>query len=142
MCQMRVLVLLSSIALVAVAGAGAKVTMTLGTLTGVVTRGPIAPICVAEQPCDEPAKHVTLLFSRNEHVAGRVLTDALGRYRIRLPAGLYSVRRPGSTAIGRKLEPSRARVYAGRSARIDVSIDTGIRERYSAPPGKPGRGGA
>jgi hypothetical protein len=127
MCQMRVLVLLSSIALVAVAGAGAKVTMTLGTLTGVVTRGPIAPICVAEQPCDEPAKHVTLLFSRNEHVAGRVLTDALGRYRIRLPAGLYSVRRPGSTAIGRKLEPSRARVYAGRSARIDFSIDTGIR---------------
>jgi hypothetical protein len=122
---MRVLVLLSSIALVVVAGAQA--TISRGTLTGVVMRGPIAPVCVAEQPCDEPAKHVTLVFSRNEHVAGRVVTDARGHYRVRLPAGLYSVRRPGATAIGRKLEPGRARVYAGRSVRIDFFIDTGIR---------------
>jgi hypothetical protein len=122
---MRVRILLSSIALVVVVGAQAATSR--GTLTGVVTRGPIAPVCVAEQPCDEPAKHVTLLFSRNEHVAGRVVTDALGRYRISLPAGLYSVRRSGRTAVGRKLEPGRVRVYVGRSARIDFFIDTGIR---------------
>ena len=44
-----------------------------------------------------------------------------------LPAGLYAVRRPGTTSIGRKLEPNRVRVYAGRLTRVDFSIDTGIR---------------
>ena len=96
-------------------------------LKGVVTRGPIVPVCTAEGPCDGPAGHVTLLFSRADHVAGRALTDALGRYRLRLPAGLYSVRRAVSAGIDRKLEPNRVRVYAGRFTRVDFSIDTGIR---------------
>jgi hypothetical protein len=125
MCQMRVLVLLSSIAVVVVAGAQA--TVSRGTLAGVVTRGPIAPVCAVEQPCDEPAKNVTLLFLRDDRVAGRVVTDGQGRYRIRLPAGLYTVRRPGTAGVGRKLEPNRVRVYSGRNIRIDFSIDTGIR---------------
>jgi hypothetical protein len=70
---------------------------------------------------------VTLVFSRSGHVAGRAVTDTLGRYRVRLPAGLYSVRRSASTGIDRKLEPNRVRVYAGRFVRADFSIDTGIR---------------
>ncbi len=122
---MRVLALLSSIALVAVAGAQA--TVGRGILAGIVTRGPITPVCVAEQPCDEPAKNVTLLFSRNDHIAGRVVTDGAGRYRLRLPAGVYTVRRPSAAGLDRKLEPNRLRVYAGRVSRIDFAIDTGIR---------------
>jgi hypothetical protein len=96
-------------------------------LKGVVTRGPITPVCVAEAPCTEPAKNVTLIFSRAGHVVGRALTDAQGRYRLRLPAGLYTVRRARSTGIDRKLDPNRARVFARRFARVDFSIDTGIR---------------
>ena len=96
-------------------------------LKGSVTRGPITPVCVAEAPCSEPARNVTLVFSRSDHVAGRAVTDTLGRYRVRLPAGLYSVRRSASTGIDRKLEPNRVRVYAGRFVRVDFSIDTGIR---------------
>ena len=123
--HMRALVLLASLALVLVAGAQA--TIRRGSLHGVVTRGPIVPVCAIEQPCDEPAKDVTLLFSRNDRVVGRVVTDEQGRYRLRLPAGLYAVRRPAAASIDRKLEPNRARVYAGRLTRIDFSIDTGIR---------------
>jgi len=96
-------------------------------LRGVVTRGPITPVCVAEAPCTAPAKNVTLLFSRGGHVAGRVTTDGQGRYRLGLPAGLYSVRRSTTGRIDNKLDPNRVRVVAGRFIRTDFSIDTGIR---------------
>jgi hypothetical protein len=123
--QMRALVLLASLALVV--SAGAQATVSRGSLAGVVRRGPITPVCAAEQPCDAPAKGVTLLFSRNDRVAGRVVTDEQGRYRLRLPAGLYTVRRPAAASIDRKLEPNHVRVHGGRVARVDFSIDTGIR---------------
>jgi hypothetical protein len=123
---MRVAVLLSSVALVV--AAGAQATPTRGTLTGIVTRGPITPVCAIEVPCDEPAANVTLLFTRNDAVVGRAVTNDAGRYRLRLPAGTYGVRRPGASGpFDRKLEPNHARVYAGRSNRVDFSIDTGIR---------------
>jgi hypothetical protein len=116
-----------SLALV-LAGAPAAATTTPSGLRGLVTRGPITPVCVAEQPCSEPAPHVTLVFSRNGRVVGRAVTNGEGRYRVRLPAGLYAVRRPGPTdPIGRGLEPDHARVRAGRFMRVDFSIDTGIR---------------
>ncbi len=123
---MRVVVVLSSVALISVAAAQA--TTAQGTLTGVVTRGPITPVCAVEQPCDEPAKGVKLLFSNNGHVVGRAVTNSDGRYRIKLAAGLYGVRRAtAASPFDRKLDPHRARVYAGRVSRVDFSIDTGIR---------------
>jgi hypothetical protein len=123
---MRAVVLLSGLALAFVAGAQAGTAR--GTLAGLVTRGPITPVCVAEQPCDAPAPNVRLLFSRNGAVVGRAITNQDGRYRLRLPPGPYNVRRAASPAvIDRKLDPSRARVYAGRVTRVDFSIDTGIR---------------
>jgi hypothetical protein len=123
---MRLVVLVSTVALALVAGAQASPSR--GTLTGVVMRGPVTPVCVVEQPCDEPAANVTLLFIRNGAVIVRTVTNLQGRYRVRLPAGVYSVRRAvvGPT-IDRKLEPNRARVYRGRLTRVDFSIDTGIR---------------
>jgi hypothetical protein len=124
---MKVVITALSLALVIVAGAGAQVTAVSSGLRGVVIRGPITPICVAEEPCTEPAGNVTLLFSRNGRIVGRAVTDSAGRYRLRLPAGVYAVRRPASVGIGRGIEPDHARVYARRFVRIDFSIDTGIR---------------
>jgi hypothetical protein len=125
MCTMRAVITAFSLALVFVAGAQASIVKS--GLHGVVERGPITPMCVAEAPCTEPAKNVTLIFSRNGHIVGRAVTDSAGRYRLRLPAGVYAVRRPGSTGIGRGIEPDHARVYARRFVRVDFSIDTGIR---------------
>jgi hypothetical protein len=123
---MRLVVLVSTVALALVAGAQASPSR--GTLTGVVMRGPITPVCVAEQPCDEPAANVTLLFIRQGSVIVRTVTNAIGRYRVRLPAGAYGVRRATVRgAFDRKLEPNHARVYGGRLTRLDFSIDTGIR---------------
>lgn len=123
---MRLFVVVLSSAALALA-AGAQATPPKGTLAGSVMRGPVTPVCVAERPCDEPASHVTLVFTRNSAVAARTVTNAAGRYRLRLPAGTYDVRRAATGPVDRKLEPNRARVYAGRVTQVDFSIDTGIR---------------
>jgi hypothetical protein len=125
--MMKVAIGSLSLALVLAGAAGAGTARVSSGLKGIVTRGPITPVCVVEQPCSEPARNVTLLFSRNARVVGRAVTDGEGRYRVRLPAGLYSVRRAIAATIDRRLEPDQARVRAGRFTRVDFSIDTGIR---------------
>src|SRR5689334_8795966 len=108
--------------------AGAQATPSRGTLSGVVSRGPIAPVCVAEQPCDGPAANVRLVFVRQGTIAGRAVTNSAGRYRVSLEAGSYVVRRATvRVAFDRKLQPNHARVYAGRVTRVNFSIDSGIR---------------
>jgi hypothetical protein len=123
---MRVLAIGLSVAAIAATAADAG-TRQRGTLYGDVTRGPIAPMCAAEQPCDAPAKNLTLVFSRNSRPAGRVTTDAVGHYRLRLPSGFYDVRRAAVTGFDRRLEPNTVRVRSGRTVRVDFSIETGIR---------------
>jgi hypothetical protein len=98
-------------------------------LWGLVTRGPIAPVCRVGTPCTGPAVGVTLVFSRAGMVRGRAVTSATGRYRVTLSPGTYSIRL-AKAALGRPgfmHEPLTARVVAGRYRRVDVSIDTGIR---------------
>jgi len=56
-------------------------------------------------------------------VAARTRTRADGTYRIRLAAGRYTIRVGG----GRRWSPPAALVRRGRTARVDISIDTGIR---------------
>jgi hypothetical protein len=114
------------LALVIPVVAGARTTAVSG-LRGQVTRGPITPVCVAEVPCSEPARNVALVFSHAGRTPARVVTDSGGRYRLRLAAGIWSVRRAASAGVDRGLEPNRVRVYAGRFVRVDFSIDTGIR---------------
>jgi hypothetical protein len=121
--QMRALAVVA--AAVAVSSAGAATTPS--GLRGLVTRGPIVPVCAAGQPCDGPAKNVTLAFVRNGRVVRRTTTNELGRYRVALAPGLYAVRLQVKQRIGRGLQPTRARVVTGRFRRVDFSIDTGIR---------------
>jgi hypothetical protein len=97
----------------------------LGTLHGTVMRGPITPVCMVGKPCDAPAAHVTLYFAHADRV-WLVRTDASGRYRLRLPAGVYAVT-VHHTGPGRGLEPRTARAYAGRDRRANFHLDTGIR---------------
>lgn len=95
-------------------------------LHGIVTRGPITPVCRVGKPCSEPAVGAVLVFSRNGSVAARVRTGAGGRYSVRLQAGLYAVRLSPPQHIG-GLKPAQVRVRAGVNGRLDFEIDTGIR---------------
>ena len=117
---------LAALAAVIAASSAGAATSSSG-LRGLVMRGPNTPVCTAEQPCSEPAKNVTLVFSRNGQVVRRAKTNDQGRYRVALAPGLYAVRLTPKPSIGRGLEPVRARVVRARFRRVDFSIDTGIR---------------
>jgi hypothetical protein len=110
-------------ALVLIASAGGS---TRSGLYGTVTRGPTMPVCRADQPCEEPAARVTLVFSRAGRVGARARTDARGRYHLVLPPGRYAVRTT-ARSFQRIVDPALVRVPRARYARVNFSIDTGIR---------------
>jgi len=96
-----------------------------GTIHGTVMRGPITPVCRVGTPCSAPAKHVTLYFTRNGTTRATTTSDR-GRYSIRLPAGLYSVK-TDQRPFGRAPRPPTVRVHANLDTKADLFIDTGIR---------------
>jgi hypothetical protein len=110
-----------------IAGPAAAITNPSDGLRGLVMRGPITPVCVAEQPCSAPATGVTLVFSSNGRTVGHAITNAKGWYRITLRPGRYSVAIGSARQSFRRLTPVRADVIANRYRRVDFSIDTGIR---------------
>jgi hypothetical protein len=103
--------------------AGASPTALSTGLYGHVTKGPISPVCTAEQPCSVPAAGVTLRFLRNSQIVAATRVKADGSYSLALPIGAYAV---ASTSRGR-ITPSTVRVRTGARSRRDFSIDTGIR---------------
>jgi len=108
---------------VLVAATAAQASPPRNGLYGTVTRGPISPICVAEQPCSGPAQGVVLQFWLGGRVAGRSTVRADGTYRVALPVGSYAVK----TGSGVRLDPPAATVRRLRFKRVDFFIDTGIR---------------
>jgi hypothetical protein len=118
-----VALLLAALALAGDAGASGA-----SGLYGRVVRSPTQPVCHQGSPCSAPAANVTLVFSRR--AGGRSIrakTDARGRYRVALAPGVYRVALARRPAIGHGLDPRTATVRAGRFARVNFSIDTGIR---------------
>ena len=94
-------------------------------LFGVVMRGPITPVCRTGVPCEAPAAKISLTF-RRPGLVKTTRTDELGRYRIVLPAGVYTVR-TSARPFGRVPRPANVHVRAGHFDRINFAVDTGIR---------------
>jgi hypothetical protein len=92
---------------------------------GVVTKGPIVPVCRASEPCNAPVQ-VTLVFHRAGHTY-RVRSGRDGRYRIALAPGYYTVTTLERIGIGRSIAPQAVHVRRAHVDRLDFSIDTGIR---------------
>jgi hypothetical protein len=104
-------------------GAPAAAGSASGALSGVVRIGPTAPVCRAGEPCTKPAAGVVLTFTRGLRHVSTTTDRGTGRYRVRLPAGSWSVR----ASTGMRITPDRVKVVAARSRTRDFSIDTGIR---------------
>jgi hypothetical protein len=117
-------IVLTVIAAAAILGPAAGDAATIHSgLYGHVTRGPISPVCAAEQPCSQPAAGAALRFLRNGQLVAQTRVKADGSYRIALLPGKYTVAAPSR----RPLDPSTARIRNGRFTRVDFAIDTGIR---------------
>jgi hypothetical protein len=95
-------------------------------LRGVVTRSPITPVCMEGVPCSALAKNTPLVFLRRERSV-RTRTDSIGRYRVALAPGWWSVRTATVPRIGSGIEPHTVRVFAARFRVVNLDIDTGIR---------------
>jgi hypothetical protein len=92
-------------------------------LYGEVTRGPITPVCIAEEPCSAPVPGALIVFSRSGRDVAQTRTAPNGTYRMALTPGTYSVR----VLRARPVDPGSARVQRGHFSHVDFSIDTGIR---------------
>ncbi len=109
----------------AVAGSSTRFAGATG-LEGLVTRGPITPVCRDDIPCEGPAANLTLFFRSTGVGTVSVRTDDQGRYRVTLKAAIYSVT-TNAGRIGHGPTPGRVKVRFAHLDRIDFSIDTGIR---------------
>ena len=107
-------------------GATSTHALALSGLRGVVTRSPITPVCIEGVPCSAPAKNTPLVFFRRERSV-RTRTDSIGRYRVALAPGWWSVRTATGPQIGSGIEPHTVRVFAARFRVVNLDIDTGIR---------------
>jgi hypothetical protein len=103
------------------------VALLVSGLHGIVTRGPTQPVCRIGTPCTKPAVGALLVFSQDGRVAARVRTGAGGRYSVRLRPGVYAVRLSPVPRIGEGIRPREVHVADRVFARVDFSIDTGIR---------------
>jgi hypothetical protein len=96
-------------------------------LYGKVVISPARPVCVVGQPCTAPDKNDVLAFWRQGRRVRAVHTSEEGRYRVSLAPGRYTVTARRDAAIGRGLEPQHVVVPRARYARVNFSLDIGIR---------------
>jgi hypothetical protein len=107
-------------------GCGSAGGATATGLRGKVMRGPTQPVCQINEPCEEPARGVRLVFYRSGMVVARATTNQKGWYRVTLRPGRYAV----STAnpqVARRFTPKSATVPKASVRRVDFDIDTGLR---------------
>ncbi len=102
-------------------------TLYTGGLRGTVMIDPAQPVCRVAESCSAPDRYDVLAFKRNGKRIAQTRTDGAGRYHIALSPGTYIVVAPRRQGIGRGLQPSRVVVPRSRYARVNFTLDIGIR---------------
>lgn len=122
--RMRVLVLIVA----AAAACDQPLSPTVDTgLTGVVVRGPIAPVCEIDRPCDAPFSAAFDVYENTRRVAG-FRSDAEGRFTVMIPAGTYRIIPSADAPIIQP--PSQVKTVEVRPVgltQVRLEFDTGIR---------------
>ena len=102
-----------------------------GTLAGRVSIGPLCPV----EPCTvSPERLAAAYAARPITIAlpgGAVVTtvtaDPVNGYNVTLAPGSYVVSIPRTGIGGSRALPATVTIAAGRTTRLDIAIDTGIR---------------
>ena len=94
----------------------------VGTVTGEVTESPCRPVQSPEDGACPGVPAVEVSFQGRAGTA-HALTNALGIYRIELPAGRYTA----EVGAGLRHFPVKVTVFGHATVRLDLSFDAGIR---------------
>lgn len=96
-------------------------------LTGVVVRGPVTPVCVADSPCDAPFSAAFDVYQNVRRVAG-FTSDADGHFTVMLPAGAYRVIPSADAPIFQPAtQVKTVEVGPVGLTEVQLQFDTGIR---------------
>jgi hypothetical protein len=109
------------------AGCGSPTAPITTGLAGTVWRGPTAPVCAFNQPCEAPFSAGFSVQRGTSRVAA-FQSDAQGHFELRLSPGNYIVV-PDTAApiISPKSQTKEVTVGANGLTMIDLHFDTGIR---------------
>ncbi len=101
-----------------------------GTVSGVVTIGPICPVQTVGRPCNTPPDMYTsrevVVYDQSGGIVSRIRLDELGKYTVTLPPGTYSLDVVPWSGINKSV-PKQVVVFANQNIGVDFNIDTGIR---------------
>lgn len=119
-------------------GKAVSPTVTTG-LRGVVVRGPIAPVCQIEVPCDAPFS-ATFSVEQGGRLVTQFRSDNDGHFTVIVPAGTYRIV-PGADApiMSPQSQAKTVEVLPVGLTNIRLEFDTGIRLPQAA--GRPARAG-
>ncbi len=101
-------------------------------ISGTVTLGPTCPVMrIPPDPqcADKPYQTSIDIFTAggsNPKQIGKVITDSSGKYSIKLPAGVYTLKPAGGSVLPR-CESKNVTVTANTITEADLSCDSGIR---------------
>ena len=96
-------------------------------LYGKVVISPARPVCAAGESCTAPDRGDVLSFWLRGRRVSTARTNDEGAYRAKLAPGRYTITAKHARGLGRGLQPTRATVARGRYARVNFTLDIGIR---------------
>jgi hypothetical protein len=109
------------------ASCGSPTEPTTTGLAGTVYRGPVAPVCAFDQPCEAPFSAGFSVQRGTTRVAA-FQSDAQGHFEVRLSPGNYVVIPEGDAPIiSPKSQTKEVTVGPTGLTMIDLRFDTGIR---------------
>ena len=116
------------VASLAAAGCSSATPTPITGLTGVVSRGPVTPVCRVDVPCDAPFS-ATFTVQKSGRQVAQFRSDASGQFTVFLPPGDYIVMPAADAPI---LSPSAQAksvsvADSGTLTTIRLMFDTGIR---------------
>lgn len=96
-------------------------------LSGVVLRGPIQPVCMEGDPCEETFA-AGFTVRRHDLVVRRFDSDAEGRFSVELPPGTYLiVPDPNAPILAPEGQAREVTVDQEGFTDVELHFDTGIR---------------
>jgi hypothetical protein len=95
-------------------------------LEGVVTRGPVTPVCLVGVPCYAPFA-AAFTVSQGQQAVARFQSDSAGRYEVLLAPGAYTVAPDSGAAVWPQGQSRPVTVGPFGITRADLQFDTGIR---------------